>query len=294
MPSPSDPRALRRFVKAAEQEGFAVEFIQRQDFARLAEFDALFIRETTSVHHHTYRFARRAAALGLVTIDDPASIFRCTNKVYVAELLQRHGVNGPRTLIVHRGNAGEVEKTLGLPVVLKRPDSSFSRGVVKVETSEELARNINEMLERSALIIAQEYLPTDFDYRVGIIDRKPLYVCKYFMARSHWQIIRRDGAGTKVSEGEGETLAVEDAPPAVVRCALKAARLIGDGLYGVDVKQANGKAYVIEINDNPSLDAGVEDGFLGPDLYRRIMQVFLQRVEQTKRAPGEPLLPMKP
>jgi glutathione synthase/RimK-type ligase-like ATP-grasp enzyme len=28
------------------------------------------------------------------------------------------------------------------------------------------------------------------------------------------------------------------------------------GLYGVDLKQVNGKIYVVEVNDNPSTDAG--------------------------------------
>jgi glutathione synthase/RimK-type ligase-like ATP-grasp enzyme len=50
---------------------------------------------------------------------------------------------------------------------------------------------------------------------------------------------------------------VEDAPQDVVQIALKAANLIGNGLYGVDLKQVDGKIYVIEINDNPSIDAGL-------------------------------------
>ncbi len=87
---PSDERALSRFARAARERGFAVEFITREDYGSLGEFDALFIRETTLVNHHTYRFARRAAVDGLVVIDDPVSILRCTNKVFLAELLASH------------------------------------------------------------------------------------------------------------------------------------------------------------------------------------------------------------
>ena len=86
---PSNERALEKFEKAAERMGHRrCELITATISRRLAEFDALFIRETTSVNHHTYRFARRAAAEGLVVIDDPESIVRCTNKVYLAELLR--------------------------------------------------------------------------------------------------------------------------------------------------------------------------------------------------------------
>ena len=138
--SPSDQKALQRFVKAGEALDCTVELITREDYDRVPEFDALFIRETTSVHHHTYRFARRAEAEGLVVVDDPTSILRCCNKVFLAELLERHKVPTPRTLIVHRDNVDDIIPTVGIPCILKRPDSSFSRGVIKVESEEQLRK----------------------------------------------------------------------------------------------------------------------------------------------------------
>ena len=280
---PSDQRALQKFVRAAESLGLATELIEKDDFGRLAEFDALFIRETTSVTHHTYRFARRAMAEGLVVVDDPESILKCTNKVFLAEILERHRILTPRTVIVHRDNSRAVCGALGLPCILKRPDSSFSQGVVKVESERELAENVHKMLERSDLIIAQEFISTPYDWRVGIFDRQPLYVCRYYMARHHWQIIKRDSAGRKTDEGEYDTLSVEYAPTRLIRTALRAANLIGDGFYGVDIKQVGEKFYVIEVNDNPSIDSGVEDRVLKDELYLRIMRVILRRIEQTKR-----------
>ena len=102
------------------------------------------------------------------------------------------------------------------------------------------------------------------------------------MAPKHWQIIKRDGTGGR-EFGKFETVPVELAPAKAVRAALRAANLIGDGLYGVDVKQSSDdKYYVIEVNDNPNLDAGIEDAVLKDELYRRVMQVFLSRIEQRK------------
>ncbi len=277
---PSDARALRRFARAAERAGLHPTSITRHDFGRLAEFDALFIRETTRVNHHTFRFAQRAAAEGLVVIDDPRSIVRCTNKVYLAELLQRHRIRGPRTLIVHAGNAATVADVVGLPCVLKAPDSAFSLGVVKATTEAELADAIDRLLRESDLIVAQAFLPTDFDWRIGVLDRRPLYACKYFMARRHWQIIQHDGDAHR--EGAVETIPVEDAPRPVVRAALRVANRIGDGLYGVDLKEVGSRAFVIEVNDNPSIDAGYEDRVLKDGLYDAIMQSFVRRIEATK------------
>jgi glutathione synthase/RimK-type ligase-like ATP-grasp enzyme len=101
------------------------------------------------------------------------------------------------------------------------------------------------------------------------------------MAKKHWQIIKRDSTGKK-DYGKFETLPVGLAPKQVVSMALRAANLIGDGLYGVDIKQSDRKCYVIEVNENPNIDAGIEDAVLKDELYERIMEVFLKRIERRK------------
>lgn len=280
---PSNAKAMKQFEKAAESLGMHVEFITRADLGRLPEFDALFIRDTTYVNHYTYRFSRQAAAEGLVVIDDPNSILKCNNKVYLAELLTRHRIPVPRTLLVHRDNVEQVIPTLTLPCVLKQPDSSFSLGVAKVTTEAELRQKVTELLDKSELIVAQEYLPTEFDWRVAILDRRPLFVCKYFMAPGHWQIVKHGEQKRDYVEGLTQAVSLEEAPPKVVKMALKAANLIGDGFYGVDIKQIGKRCYVIEINDNPNVDAGNEDGILQDDLYQQIMTVFLHRLDRRKQ-----------
>jgi len=276
---PSDRRALERFVRAAERAGFSAEVIGKDDAGRIAEFDALLIRETTSVHHHTYRIARRAEADGLAVIDDPQSILRCTNKVFLAELMRAAGIPTPPTMVVHHENRHDVASTLGLPCVLKRPDSSFSRGVVRVETLETLEEKLDSLFESSELVIAQAYMPTDFDWRIGVLEGQPLYACKYYMARGHWQILNWQSTTQSGVEGGWETLPVADVPPAVLDCALRAARAVGDGLYGIDLKEVDGSPLLIEVNDNPNLESGVEDAVLGDALYDRIVASLRRRVE---------------
>lgn len=279
--SPSNEGALKKFIKAGEQVGLACELITRDDYGRLMEFDGLFIRQTTGINHYTYRFARRAANEGLVVIDDPVSIARCTNKVYLAELLGRHKIPMPDGLVVHRDNANEIAEKLGFPCVIKLPDSSFSQGVVKVQNEEELQLRLKEFFAQSEMLVAQKFLPTTFDWRIGILDQRPLFACQYFMAPNHWQIIHWSKQGDD-RYGNFKTVPVELAPRKAVQMALKAANLIGDGLYGVDVKESDGNFYIIEVNDNPNMDTGVEDEILRDDLYRRVMESFLRRIEQSK------------
>lgn len=281
--APSDRGALKKFIKAAADLGIAAELITRDDYGSLLEYDALFIRATTFVNHYTYRFAQRAEREGLAVIDDPTSIARCTNKVYLAELLTRHKIPVPRTLVVHKANAHEIVPALGFPCVLKRPDSSFSRGVEKVSTQEELDQKLADYFEESELIVAQEFLPTTYDWRIGLLDNRPVYACKYYMAPGHWQIIQQGKHG-RGRYGKWETMPVEVAPRKAVQIAQKAASLIGDGLYGVDVKESDGQFYIIEVNDNPNLEAGCEDEILRDELYRRVMESFLKRIESRKAA----------
>ncbi|MCH8543093.1 MAG: RimK family protein [Alcanivorax sp.] len=277
---PSDKVALRKFVRAGAQLGINVETIGREDYPRLAEYDALFIRETTALDHHTYQFARKAEQEGMVVMDDPGSILRCTNKIYFAELMQGNKVAVPKTRFLFRDGPVDVAAMvadLGLPVVLKIPDGSFSRGITKADSPEALEAALGDYFRQSAVVLAQEFMYTDYDWRIGVLNNRPLFACQYFMSKGHWQIYNHKSG--KTVSGTARTVPVQEVPAKVLRTALKAARLMGNGLYGVDMKQSGDRVVVVEVNDNPNVDSGVEDAWLGEDLYRQIMLEFLRRME---------------
>jgi hypothetical protein len=126
---PSDEKALQKFIKAGDQAGFNVELITKDDFEELIQYDALFIRETTFVNHHTFRFAKKAQSLGLSVIDDPESILKCTNKVYLNELLTANKILTPKSYVVGKENQKSLPEKLPYPFILKQPDGAFSKGV---------------------------------------------------------------------------------------------------------------------------------------------------------------------
>jgi glutathione synthase/RimK-type ligase-like ATP-grasp enzyme len=169
----------------------------------------------------------------------------------------------------------------GFPMVLKLPESSFSIGVFKVNDEAELSDKLDHMLTQSALVLIQEYVYTEFDWRIGVLNGRAIYACRYFMARNHWQIYNHSSK-THFS-GSFETLPTFEVPKAVLDAAVKASSIVGKGLYGVDVKQSNNQVYVIEVNDNPSLESKVEDLYLGKELYMLIMQEFANRLEARGR-----------
>jgi len=276
---PSKPSSLKRLATVAARMGVEVAPLGPNDLASLAEYDALFIRMTTAIDNVSYRFARRAEQEGMPVIDDTASMIRCTNKVFLKELLELGGVPAPKTEIIDETQSldGLLDR-LGTPVVLKAPDGSFSRSVHKVSTEAELRDRARQLFDDTALIIAQEYLPTSFDWRVGVLDGEALFACQYKMAKGHWQIIKHVEGG-KSREGGSSSFAIEEAPKAVIETALAAARLIGRGLYGIDLKETPDGVFVIEINDNPNLESDVEGLVLKDGLWEAIIGWFARRLE---------------
>ncbi len=278
--APSSAASIKHFARIADKMSVDVEPITRRQLAELAEFDGLFIRETTSIDNHTYRFARRAWQEGMPVIDDPISMIRCTNKVFLMELLQQNQVPTPPTVILAEDtDLTKAIDELGLPMVVKIPDGSFSRGVHKIETAADFKRVSDELFEETDLVLAQKFLPTEFDWRVGVLAGEPLFVCQYRMARGHWQVVkyRPDGSSR---EGGFRAFGLDQAPREVIDLAVRAARPIGDGFYGVDLKQTDHGIIVMEVNDNPSLEHGIEDAVGKDEVWMRVLRWFIDRFEQ--------------
>src|SRR3989442_7875675 len=222
--APSSPTTIKHFARIAEKLSIDVEPVTKRQLAELAEYDGLFIRETTSIDNHTYRFARRAWQEGMPVIDDPISMIRCTNKVFLMELLGQHQVTTPPTvMLADNADLPKAMDELGLPLVVKIPDGSFSRGVHKVHTPEEFRRVADELFEETDLLLTQKFLPTEFDWRVGVLAGEPLFVCQYRMARCHLQIVKHRPDGSSPERGF-RTFELDKAPRDLIDIAVRAAR----------------------------------------------------------------------
>lgn len=285
--SASSAETIDRLGRVAARRGLRVERIRPVELERLGEHDALFIRTLTGVDQPAWRFATKAEALGMPVIDHPHAIVRCGNKVYLHELLARAGVATPRTVVFGAAATfGELAERLGLPLVVKVPDGSFSTGVFKIADEQSFSERVRPLLEATPLLVCQEFLPTAHDWRVGVLDGRALYAARYHMVGGHWQI--RALKGTTVRFGRVEAVPLTDAPPAVLRLAVSAARLMGEGLFGVDLKETAAGPVVIEVNDNPNLDLGYEDAAEGDRIYEALADWFLARLSPQSPALERP------
>jgi glutathione synthase/RimK-type ligase-like ATP-grasp enzyme len=267
--------ALRNFKLAADRKGHKFDFIFKKDISKIPEYDAVFIRATTDPTYTAYMVSKVAAENGLRVVDSPQSIRICGNKINMYGLLERYGVPYIPTVIFTRQdlrsrNIRYLFKLFGSPLVLKAPYTSFSKYVEKVASESSFRTIAKRFFRRSDAIVVQKFMPTTFDWRVGVLNGRVLYICKYNMIKGKWKHGAKRRGKKSFIWGDAFSVKKEYAPERLKEVALRACAAIGDGLFGVDVKEVNGDFIVVEVNDNPSINAGYED-HSDADVYEKII-----------------------
>ena len=274
----TDPReegALQRFKLAAEKQGSEFHFLFREDINEVPKYDAVFIRATTDPLNTAYVVSKTAWELGLRVIDDPESITICGNKIHQYALFEKYDVPRIPTMFLdkeelHHKKISEIFDTLGKPVVIKAPYTSFSRYVEKAACETSFREVAKRFFRKSDVLAIQKFTPTAFDWRVGVLNNEVLYVCKYMIPKGKWKHGAKLRGKPTVIWGRTVSLKRCEMPPVLREVALKACSVVGKGLYGVDIKEVNGDFVVVEVNDNPSIYAGYEDRS-DHDIYKRII-----------------------
>jgi len=264
--------ALIRCRDVAEGMGHHVDFIFPVDINKIPRMDALFIRARTDPMNVTYVAARMAGFHGIPVIDDPQSIQICSDKINMYSHLIKKSISLPKTIFFSKNDLTVERVTqmfdeLGSPLILKEPSTSFSLRVEKVNDIAGFFRVARRFIKLSDWIVVQQFIQSRYDSRVGVLDGKLLYVCKYTIPSATFKI-QASVNGHLVYCGV-ESVTSDKVPPQVIRLGIDAANAIGRGLYGVDIKNTNGEAYVIEVNDNPSIESGEDDCY--PQVFEQIV-----------------------
>ncbi|MDD4137238.1 MAG: ATP-grasp domain-containing protein [Methanoregula sp.] len=264
--------ALIRCRDVAEKKGHDVDFLFPVDINKIKKMDALFIRARTDPMNVTYVAARMAAFHGIPVIDDPQSIQICGDKINMYSHLIKKQVSLPKTVFLSKQdltveNVTRLFDELGTPLIVKEPSTSFSLRVERVTDIAGFFQVAHRFIRLSDWIVVQQYIESKYDWRIGVLGGKLLYVCKYTIPSVTFKI-QASVNGHIVYCGV-ESVPERDVPPHVVRLGIDAANAIGNGLYGVDIKNNNGDACVIEVNDNPSIESGEDDCY--PHVFGQIV-----------------------
>ena len=270
--------ALMRFAQVARRLGHDTDYLFRPDMYKIPQYDAILIRALTDPLNSAYVAARTAEIHGKRVIDDAESIRVCCDKVNMYQHLMNAEVPIPETRFLQESDltaprCKQVLDELGSPLVLKAPNSSFSMYVDRVTTPQEFIKVGNRFLRRADRIVAQRFVRSEFDWRVGVLGGEPLYVCQYTIPKKRWKILSYSSEGRAIY---GPVIAydVDKVSSRLLDRAIQASAAIGNGFYGVDLKQVGDDFVVIEVNDNPTINAGDEDQ-KAPKLYERIVRYLV-------------------
>ncbi len=267
--------ALIRCRDVAESMGHGAEFIFPVDVNKIKNMDALFIRARTDPMNITYVAAQMARFHGIPVLDDPESIRCCSDKINMYSRLIKKNVSLPKTVFLpkHELNVERVTRLfdeLGTPLIVKEPSTSFSLRVEKVSDIADFFKVAHRFIKFSDWIVVQQYVESKYDWRIGVLDGKLLYACKYTIPSVTFKI-QASVNGHIVYCGV-DSVPPEEVPPHVIQLGIDAGNAIGRGLYGVDIKNSNGDACVIEVNDNPSIESGEDD------CYPRVFETIISHL----------------
>jgi len=271
-----EEEALKSFKTVAERLGHEFHFMFRRDISLIPKYDALFIRATTDPLYTAYVFSKTAWEYGLRVIDDPKSIQICANKIHQYKLFEKFDIPRIPTVFLnkeelHHKQILDIFEDFGKPVVLKAPYTSFSRYVEKVSCEASFRDVARRFFRKSDVLAVQKFMPSRFDWRVGVLNGEVLYVCKYMMPKGKWKHGAKRRGKPSFVWGRTVSLKRENAPARLREVALKACSVVGSGLYGVDLKEAGGDYVVVEVNDNPSIYKNSED-LRDRDIYEKVIE----------------------
>lgn len=269
---PSNDIAIEKFANAARDAELQPIIVEGNQPGRIIFSEALFIRTTTSTYDYTHELAAMMEEMEKPVIDSTRSIENGGNKVYIYNQAIKRGFPIPETLII--SNSVELDLVTNFPAVVKPVHECFSKNIFLAEKRSDLDRI------QQFPVVVQEFLYTPYDWRITILEGKPLFVCKYYMANDYWKVV---DYSKSLMGGDGfgdvECVTLKETPKEIMQLALRATNeCYGNDLFGVDIKEKDGELYLIEVNDNPSVDAGADDG-LGDEIYHEVMQCFKRRID---------------
>ncbi|MGD9591183.1 MAG: 30S ribosomal protein S6--L-glutamate ligase [Candidatus Berkiella sp.] len=262
-----DPRlySTKRLVEAAELRGHEVQVVDvfkcymnitaNQPSVhykkQVLKFDAIIPRIGASATSYGTAVLRQFEVGGVYSINESIAISRSRDKLRAHQLLARKGVGMPITGYAHSADATDelIDFVGGAPLIVKLMESTHGEGVVLAETYKAAEGVINAFRGLNANFLVQEYIreSNGSDIRCFVVGEKVVAAMQRTAKDGDFRsnLHRGGSANTIKLQPEERTLAV------------KAARVMGLDVAGVDLIRSAHGPLVLEVNSSPGLQ-GIE------------------------------------
>ena len=275
--------STRRLVEACQKHNHEVQVYNTLKFymdiaslrpgisykgQRINGVDAVIPRIGASITEYGLAVVRQFEMMGVFSLNESVAIGRSRDKLRSLQLLSRKGIGLPITAF-----ANQAENTLdiiqlvgGAPLVIKLLEGTQGKGVVLAETNKAAESVIDAFRELRANFMVQEFIREagGADIRCFVIDDKVVAAMKRQAKEGEFRSnLHRGGAASlmKITPEERST-------------AVRAAKIMGLNVAGVDILRSNHGPVVIEVNSSPGLE-GIEKA-TGKDVASMIVS-FMEK-----------------
>lgn len=257
--------STRRLVQEAKSRGIDVEVTDPMKFSLFVDdgaidihysgepftHDAVIPRIGHSITKHGVAVLRHMEQLGIWTANSGQGILQSRDKLHASQILARNKIPVPKTTYVR--DIIDVEPAIdfvgGLPVVIKVTQGTQGQGVFLRHTVHESRSLIQGLLLTGKAVLVQEYIAESHgkDIRALVVgDRVVAAMRRKARGREFRSNYHLNGTVEKVEISEE-----------FEEQAVRAARVLGLNVAGVDLLESNNGPLVLEVNSSPGLE-GIE------------------------------------
>ncbi|MBT8420696.1 MAG: 30S ribosomal protein S6--L-glutamate ligase [Gammaproteobacteria bacterium] len=256
----------KRLVEAAEKRGHEIDIFDtlkcymnitshrpelRYGDQKILGYDAVIPRIGASITFYGMAVLRQFEMMGVFPLNESVAIGRSRDKLRSMQLLARDGIGLPVTAFAHdTAMTDEVLNIVGgAPVVIKLLEGTQGIGVVLGETPKAAKSVIEAFRGAKVNILVQEFIKEAgaSDIRVFVIGGKVIASMMRSGAEGEFRSNLHRGGSAKTIRITAEERST----------ALRAAKIMGLNVCGVDMLRANHGPVVMEINSSPGLE-GIE------------------------------------
>jgi ribosomal protein S6--L-glutamate ligase len=281
--------STRRLVEACEQRGHEVHVIdtlrcymnitsEKPELhfkgESLIGFDAVIPRIGASVTFYGTAVLRQFEMMGVFPVSESVAISRSRDKLRSLQLLSRDGIGMPKTGFAHSPDDVQdlIKMVGGAPLVIKLLEGTQGIGVVLAETKKAAESVIEAFMGLNANILVQEFIKEagGADIRCFVIDGKVVAAMKRQGLEGEFRSnLHRGGTATLVK-----------LTPKERATAVRAAKVMGLNVAGVDILRSERGPLVMEVNSSPGLE-GIESA-TGKDVAGMIIEFIEKNAKPNK------------
>ena len=237
----------------------------------LKDVDAVIPRIGASITFYGTAVVRQFEMMKVFTPVESQALVRSRDKLRSLQVLARAGLGLPKTVFTNYSKDTEriIDKVGGAPCIIKLLEGTQGVGVVLAETKSAATSVLDAFQGLQARVIVKEFIKeaNGADIRAFVVDGVVVGAMKRQGKEGEFRSnLHRGGTAEVVELTEEEE-----------NTALKAARVLGLGVAGVDMLRSNSGPKIMEVNSSPGLE-GIERS-TGKDIAKSIIRYIERNVE---------------